>query len=422
MGFFDAEYDVRMAEGNVKTAQDVLDGKKADRESAKQVGNYKNATKNYRYGNNKVGNVYDYNVWVAQENLNTAKKRLAEAKARATKEKASKSSSKGSSSKGSSRSSAREETEARAQAEEEARQAKIRSQVNKMFEQYREAFDKEYSHKNASESQLIELIPIIKQERLRIKREYEKYEDEEVIGKAFAKCIDYVEEVIEDAINRVVKSHTEPYKAQLESKYPVSGMSVLALIELAQEIKRLDDERKANKDEIKEEIILGYQRVVKAHCDKITDKYASGELERYKKELNSKFPIDTASAKELANLLPAIEAEINRMNEIYKSQSNDPLSREVNSRCKNAVQELGVNACVRLRKSSPFLFNQRKNLEIAKRIDPRLNNPLTLATLPVTDALDSSAKTLTGSLDSAFKMFTSPFGWLTKFMNKIFKL
>ena len=425
MGFFDAEYDVGMAEGNVRNCQQILDAKKEDRESAKRVGNYKNATKNYRYGDNKVGNVYDYNVWVAQENLKNAQKRLADAKARAKKEKNSKKSSKSSgdssSSRSSSSSSAREDVEARARIEEEARQAKIRKQVDEMFEQYREAFDKEYSLKNASESKLIELIPILKQERLRVKREYEKHEGEEVADRVFGKCMDYLENAIEEAINRVVKSHTEPYKSQLESKYPVGGMSVLELIELAQEIQRLNEEYKANNDDIQGEIILGYKRVVKEHCDAIVDIYASRELEKYKNELSGKFPVGTATAKELADLLPMIEAEINRMNELCKSESNDPVSREVDSRCKNAVQELGVSACDRLRKLSPILFNQRKNLEIAKRIDPRLNNPIALATLPVTDALGSTVKMTTASFESMSKMIKSPFEWFNKIMSKLFK-
>lgn len=65
----------------VKGAENHLMAMKANRDTAKKNGNYKNASKNYNF-NGKVGNVYDNNVWVAERALKEAKQYLAEVKKR----------------------------------------------------------------------------------------------------------------------------------------------------------------------------------------------------------------------------------------------------------------------------------------------------------------------------------------------------
>ncbi len=80
MGLFSIN-PVQRAQEEVNRCQAVLANMKANRDAAKKNGNYKNTAKNYRKGD-KVGTVYDANVWTAEENLKKAKERLAEAKKR----------------------------------------------------------------------------------------------------------------------------------------------------------------------------------------------------------------------------------------------------------------------------------------------------------------------------------------------------
>lgn len=67
------------AEAHIRGAEGLLRQQKDTRDKAKANGNYKSATKNCSY-DGKIGNVYDYNVWVAQKNLKDAKEQLARAK------------------------------------------------------------------------------------------------------------------------------------------------------------------------------------------------------------------------------------------------------------------------------------------------------------------------------------------------------
>jgi hypothetical protein len=80
MGLFSSN-PVQSAQEEVNRCQALLAAKKADRDLAKKSGNYKNASKNYRFGS-KEGTVYDYNVWNAEEHLKRAKEKLAAAKRR----------------------------------------------------------------------------------------------------------------------------------------------------------------------------------------------------------------------------------------------------------------------------------------------------------------------------------------------------
>lgn len=82
MGFFDEDYGLTQAEGYVRQAEQALEARKRDRDSAKKSNNYKNASKNISF-NGKVGNSYDYNIWLAQELVKRRKAELAEAKKRA---------------------------------------------------------------------------------------------------------------------------------------------------------------------------------------------------------------------------------------------------------------------------------------------------------------------------------------------------
>lgn len=61
------------------SAESRLKSAKANMATAKANGNYKNSTKNQSFGG-KVGNLYDYNVWAAQQDVKKAKAELAEAK------------------------------------------------------------------------------------------------------------------------------------------------------------------------------------------------------------------------------------------------------------------------------------------------------------------------------------------------------
>ncbi len=71
--------DISAAEARVRGAEGYLKQAKDNRDKAKANGNYNNTIKNHRWGD-KVGNVYDYNVWAAQSNLKKAKEQLARAK------------------------------------------------------------------------------------------------------------------------------------------------------------------------------------------------------------------------------------------------------------------------------------------------------------------------------------------------------
>ena len=73
--------DTRYEEERVRQCQAELARQKQNRDTAKQNGNYKRSAKNYRRGD-KVGNVYDSNVWNAEEQLKRAKEALANAKKR----------------------------------------------------------------------------------------------------------------------------------------------------------------------------------------------------------------------------------------------------------------------------------------------------------------------------------------------------
>mgnify|MGYP002515466925 FL=1 len=72
--------DVSIAEQHVKRAESRVATAKTNREYAKRSGNYRTATKNCRMADGRLGNVYDYNVWAAQNELKEAKAQLARAK------------------------------------------------------------------------------------------------------------------------------------------------------------------------------------------------------------------------------------------------------------------------------------------------------------------------------------------------------
>lgn len=71
--------DTRYEEERVRRCQAELARQKQNRDTAKQNGNYKRSSKNYRKGD-KVGTVYDANVWAAEEELRRAKEALARAR------------------------------------------------------------------------------------------------------------------------------------------------------------------------------------------------------------------------------------------------------------------------------------------------------------------------------------------------------
>lgn len=73
--------DTHYEEERVRRCQAELEHQKQNRDTAKQNGNYKRSAKNYRKGD-KVGNVYDANVWSAEEELRRAKEALANARKR----------------------------------------------------------------------------------------------------------------------------------------------------------------------------------------------------------------------------------------------------------------------------------------------------------------------------------------------------
>lgn len=66
---------LRHAFSVVESMKRNLEAQKAAREQAKRNGNYKRSSKNIRF-DNKTGNNYDYNVWIAEENLKRAKENL----------------------------------------------------------------------------------------------------------------------------------------------------------------------------------------------------------------------------------------------------------------------------------------------------------------------------------------------------------
>jgi hypothetical protein len=78
MGLF-SRNSIDDAQEEVKRCQATLALMKERRDAAKKNGSYKTTSKNYRKGD-KVGTVYDANVWSAEDNLKRAKERLAEAK------------------------------------------------------------------------------------------------------------------------------------------------------------------------------------------------------------------------------------------------------------------------------------------------------------------------------------------------------
>ncbi|MBR5281388.1 MAG: TM2 domain-containing protein [Alistipes sp.] len=90
MGFFDEDYDVRMAESYVKEAEAQLASAKRSRETAKANGNYRNSPKNSCLPNGKLGNSYDVNVLAAERALKEKRERLARAKEKAKDAKKSK--------------------------------------------------------------------------------------------------------------------------------------------------------------------------------------------------------------------------------------------------------------------------------------------------------------------------------------------
>ncbi len=69
-------------EAAVRRAEANLESTLRNREEAKRVGNYKNATKNIKYNGIKAMNSYDAKVYDAKRELKEAKARLAEAKKR----------------------------------------------------------------------------------------------------------------------------------------------------------------------------------------------------------------------------------------------------------------------------------------------------------------------------------------------------
>lgn len=72
------------AKSMVEQAKRNLEIEKNNRATAKANGSYKNATKNCSF-DGKVGNVYDYRIYVAQRELAQRKEELAKAKANAKK-------------------------------------------------------------------------------------------------------------------------------------------------------------------------------------------------------------------------------------------------------------------------------------------------------------------------------------------------
>lgn len=86
MGLFSRKDDVASAEEAVRSANSLVKDmqlklacQKKSREIAKKNGTYRNSLKNHRAGD-KVGTVYDCNVWWAEGELKKRKEILAEAK------------------------------------------------------------------------------------------------------------------------------------------------------------------------------------------------------------------------------------------------------------------------------------------------------------------------------------------------------
>ena len=323
MALFDEDYDVRMAEGYVREAEAHLANQKFNRDQAKANGNYRNSSKYIRLPNGSLGNNYDSNVYNAQELLKRRKAELAKAKEKAkeakkrkqeeAKKKASSSSSSSSSKRSSSSSSSSSYS---------SRSSSSSSSVNRSTES-----------KSTSDSE------------------------------------------------QALKVHelVDTYRTTLEGKYKIANASdtdlVMYIAELRDESGRWKKEANAaGCEEFNKKVFLEWKSVVDSFCYRASNRLKDLYLEGYVKSLDKRYPIENASADDLAKLLPALVEEIATQDGECKKNASDTTLRLIYNAYKQAVTDVARKACLRLKKLDRTLFEKLEVQQFVKKIDPRLES------------------------------------------------
>ena len=349
-----SNWDVRNAENYVNQAQNLLNDYKRQRERAKANGNYKNSSKCYNH-NGKVGNVYDSNVWSAEDNLKQRKEELKRAKERAKQEE-------------------KKERERAKEDKARAKEDKLRDRESKTTSRnsssslssssssYSSSSDSCSSSSSSSSRQ------IYRQETVeeRLMREV-KEEQQLIIAAAF-------KSLMEDG------DKLDEYEIKLKKKYRIERASEVELTqwlsELAQESRRLKKEAKEYQYDSKGAYADSCKEVIDRTYRKVSKQLKSLKVESYEKSLNNSYPIDKASDAELAQWIPQLLNEINKQESECKKNKFVDTAYQIHSECKKIAKAIATRACKRLMKLNRSLYSQPNIQEIVKNIDPSLCNPL----------------------------------------------
>ena len=344
MALFDEDYDVRMAEGYVREAENLVASRKANRDAAKRCGNYRNSPKNIRLSNGSMGNGYDSNVAIAEDLLKRRKAELAKAKEKAK--------------------------EAKKRKQEEAKREAARQKELKAKEGGKsQAAAKSSSSKSSSSSSSSSSSPSYSGGLS------SRSEDRRTAAEAAAAAAAAVE------LKRKVDREVSSYMSTIRSKYNINDASektlTLYIMELTLEEERLEKERvAARNDELRRRVasecksgVANYKTIAWNRCKKIM-------LDDYVKSLESKYPVRNNSAAYIAKCLPSLLQEIEEQRDECKKYASDRNCSSLYYSQERAAREYATEACLRLKKLDVGLFNKPEVQRVVKKIDPELESTM----------------------------------------------
>ena len=184
------------------------------------------------------------------------------------------------------------------------------------------------------------------------------------------------EERKREALNKEVRENVKQYKNVLLRKYPVdeaTGDDDLPewLSELQKESKRLKNEvREYADDEKRSRIAEGCKEVADDLFDRVSEKFQELVVNKFKKYLRSKYPIDSISDTTMAVMLSGLWAEICKQEEDCKKNKDEGagIAYSISTECKKHAVEYAYEVCVKCRQQNNKLFNTPEILEVVNKI------------------------------------------------------
>lgn len=371
MGLFDEDYNVQVIEGYLRSDEQHLRAQKEARDAVKRNGTYKNHPKCYAWPGGRVGNVYDNNVWAAEEGVKRRKAQLAQAKKDAAEAKKKK--------------AAKEREEKKEKAAREREEAAERRAAEKSAKSSSRSSSSSCSSSSSSSSSSYSSSSYSSSSSYD-----DDYSSKKSSGESFAstikKGIDRTKALLE------AEETVEEYKKDLKDKYQLDGANELQLIAWHQELSK--ESRRLNKlyNECESDIASYAFEECKSDVDELRDSIEKKVKEifigKYTKHIKNAFPIETASDSDLVKMLPGLLAEIKEQEQERNNNKDFDIIRSIYSQQKQIAQTAATNACLRLKKLNNSLYKSSEVQKLVSQIDPNLQDGILLVATQIRTKLD----------------------------------